>query len=194
MLIVGLTGGLACGKSFIAAELGRLGCRIVEADALGHAVLQPGGEAHDAVMREFGTTDRPRLAELVFNDSEAIARLNAVVHPAVRRLAQREFREIAESDPRAIVVYVAAILIETGGHREVDKLIVATCPREQQIARALQRPNATESDVLGRLERQLPIQEKLGYADYVIDTGGTKAHTLDQTKIVFEDLRRLASS
>jgi len=193
MLIAGLTGGLACGKSFVAAELGRLGCRIVEADELGHLVLQPGGEAHDAVVREFGTAERPRLASLVFGDPDAVARLNALVHPAVRRLARRRFEEIAAADAHAIAVYVAAILIETGGHREVDRLIVVSCPREQQIARALGRPNATEADVLARLDRQLPLQKKLEYADYVIDTGGTKEHALNQTKIVFEDLRRLAT-
>jgi dephospho-CoA kinase len=193
MLIVGLTGGLACGKSLVAMELGRLGCRIVEADELGHAVLQPGGEAHDAVVREFGTADRPRLASLVFGDPDAVARLNAIVHPAVRRLARRRFDEIAAADPHSIAVYVAAILIESGGYREVDKLIVLSCPREQQIARALERPNATQADVLARLDRQWPLQKKLEYADYVIDTGGTKEHALNQTKIVFEDLRRLAT-
>jgi dephospho-CoA kinase len=193
LLIAGLTGGLACGKSFVAAEFGRLGCHVVEADALGHAVLGPDGEAYESVVREFGTADRPRLASLVFADPAALARLNAIVHPAVRIRAERAFREIAGSDPQAVVVYVAAILIETGSYRELDKLIVLSCTREQQIARALQRPKATEADVFARLERQLPLKKKLEFADYVIDTGGTKEETLNQTKIVFEDLRRLAS-
>jgi dephospho-CoA kinase len=196
MLRVGLTGGMACGKSFVAAELARLGCHVVEADALGHEVLMPGGEAYDAAIREFGerivdadgTISRPRLAALIFGDPEATARLNAIVHPAVRERAQRAFREVAEADPQGIVLYVAAILIEMGGYREMDKVIVVSCPREQQIARALERPHATEADVLARLDRQLPLQEKIKYADYVIDTSGTKEETLSQTKMVFEKL------
>ena len=190
MLIAGLTGGLACGKSFVADSLRELGCHIIEADALGHAVLQPGGEAYEAVLSRFGTVDRATLASLVFTNPEALAELNAIVHPAVRLRAKAE---IASQDPHAIIIYVAAILIETGGHRDVDKLIVVSCERDQQIARALERPHATEAGVRSRLASQLPLQEKLAYADYVIDTGGTKEHTLHQTKIVFEDLRRLAS-
>ena len=190
MLIVGLTGGLACGKSFVAAELRQLGCVVVEADELGHAVLQPGGEAYEAVLRQFGTVDRPALASIVFGNPDKLAQLNALVHPAVQRRAKAEF---ARQDSHAIVVYVAAILIESGGLRDMDKLIVVTCSREQQIARALERPHATLADVLARLDRQLPVQKKLEYADYTIDTGGTKEETRSQTKMVFEDLRRLAS-
>jgi dephospho-CoA kinase len=189
-LIVGLTGGLASGKSFVASCLRELGCHIIEADALGHAVLQPDGEAYQAVLRRFGTTDRSALAALVFTNPEALAELNAIVHPAVRERAKAE---IGRQDPHALVVYVAAILIETGGYRDVHKLILASCPREQQIARALERPGATEASVLARLANQVPLTEKLPYADYIIDTGGTKENTLHQTKMVFEDLRRLAS-
>jgi dephospho-CoA kinase len=197
MLIAGLTGGIASGKSFIAAELARLGCHIVEADALGHAVIQPDGEAYAGVIAEFGpsilnpdsTIDRARLAARVFGDPEALARLNALVHPAVRERSRREFAQLA---PDAIGIYVAAILIETGGHRELDKVIVAACPRELQIARALERPGATETDVMARISRQLPLQKKIECADYVIDTGGAKQETLSQTIMVFEDLQKHA--
>jgi dephospho-CoA kinase len=201
MLIAGLTGGIASGKSFVAAEFARLGCHVVEADALGHAVLMPDGEAYNEVVAAFGphilnadgTINRSRLASLVFGNPEDLTRLNALVHPAVRERSQRQFREIARRNPRAIGIYVAAILIETGGYREVDRLIVAACPREVQIARALLRPGATEADVLARIDRQLPLEKKLEVADFVIDTGGTKEETLSQTIMVFEDLRKLAS-
>jgi dephospho-CoA kinase len=189
LLIAGLTGGLASGKSFVAGCLRELGCHVIEADALGHAVLQPEGEAYGAVLSRFGTADRSALAELVFTDPEALAELNAIVHPAVRLRAKAE---MDRQDPRAIVIYVAAILIETGGYRDVDKLILVSCPREQQIARAMERPGATEASVLARLANQFHLKEKLPYADYIIDTGGTKESTLHQTKMVFEDLRRLA--
>lgn len=185
-MIVGLTGGLASGKSFVAAGMRELGCITVEADELGHAVLQPGGEAHDAVLRQFGTADRGALAKIVFSDPEQLARLNAVVHPAVRERARAEFAK----HPGSLLVYVAAILIESGGYKDVEKLIVLRCTREQQIQRAMERPGATLPDILARLDRQLPVEKKLGFADYIIDTGGTKDETLSQIRIVIEDLKR----
>jgi dephospho-CoA kinase len=199
--IAGLTGGLACGKSFVAAAFQDLGCHIIEADALGHEVLRPEGEAYAAVIAQFGQSilddrgsiDRPKLAALVFRDPAALEKLNAIVHPAVQQRAARQFREIGARDPHAIVIYVAAILIESGGHKTCDKLIVVSCTREQQIERAMHRHDATLADVLARLDRQMPMEKKREFADYVIDTTGTKEDTLRQTKIVFEDLRTLES-
>jgi dephospho-CoA kinase len=201
VLIGGLTGGLACGKTFVAEEFHRLGCRIVEADELGHEVLLPQGTAYAPTIRQFGpeilnadgTIDRARLAQTVFGDPSALAKLNAIVHPAVQELAQARFREIAQQDPHAIVIYVAAILVETGAWRDYDKLIVVECSRETQIERALKRLNATQSDVEARLGRQLPPEAKRPYAHYIIDTNGAKEETLRQTRMVYEDLRRLAS-
>jgi dephospho-CoA kinase len=201
MLKVGLTGGMACGKSFVAAALGKLGCHIIEADDVGHEVLNPGGEAYDAVLDEFGDEilddrgmiDRTRLAERVFGDPAKLEKLNAIVHPAVRARASRQFREIRAREPRAVAVYVVAILIESGAYKEVDKIIVVSCAREQQIERAMHRPDASEADVLARLERQMPLEKKKEFADYIIDTSGAKEDTLRQTEIVYKDLRRLAA-
>ena len=123
-----------------------------------------------------------------------LERLNAIVHPAVRKRALRQLdREIGARDPHAIVVYVAAILIESGAWREMDKMIVVSCERAQQIERAMERPGAVESGVLARLESQMPLEKKRTFADYVVDTSGTKEDTLRQTAMVYEDLRRLAS-
>jgi len=193
MLKVGLTGGMACGKSFVAAELGKLGCHIIEADDVGHEVMEPGGEAYDAVVAGFGTVDRRQLAERVFADPAQLEKLNAIVHPAVRARASRQFLEIGARDPHGVVIYVAAILIESGAYREVDKIIVVSCARAQQIERAMHRPDATEHSVMARLERQMPLEKKKQFADYVIDTSGAKEDTLRQTEIVYRDLRRLAS-
>ena len=193
MLIAGLTGGMACGKSFVAGALGRLGCHVIEADDVGREVMTPGGEAYGAVLATFGTTDRSRLAERVFADPEQLEKLNAIVHPAVRARAARQFQEFGARDPHGVVIYVAAILIESGAYREVDKMIVVSCTREQQIERAIDRPGATEAGVLARLERQMPVEKKKEFADYVIDTSGDKEDTLRQTEIVYRDLRRLAS-
>jgi dephospho-CoA kinase len=192
MLIAGLTGGMACGKSFVAAELRRLGARTIEADELGHQVLAPGGEAHDAVRQAFGTADRAELAALVFGKPEVLARLNAIVHPAVRERAAKMVAETPASEP-AVIIYVAAILFESGGMAGMKKTIVVICREDQQLERALERPGATREKVMARLAHQMPLAEKLAKADYVIDTGGTKEDTLRQTKLVFDELRRLAA-
>ena len=192
MLIAGLTGGMACGKSFVAAAFRDLGAHVIEADELGHQVIAPGGEAEAQVLAAFGETDRARLAATVFGRPGELEKLNAIVHPAVRARARRLIVEIAAGEPDAVVVYVAAILIESGGLEGATRTIVVTCTRDQQIARALERPGATMEGVLARLEHQMPVAEKVARADYVIDAGGTKAETLRQTKMVFEELRKLA--
>ena len=200
MLKVGLTGGMACGKSFVATALGELGCHIVEADDVAHEVIAPGGEAYDAVLAAFGTDildeqhriDRALLAAKVFGDPTQLDRLNAIVHPAVRTRALREFAAIGASNPHAIVVYVAAILIESGAYREVDKIIVVSCAREQQIERAMHRPGASQASVHARLDRQMSLEKKKEFADYVIDTSGERENTLRQTRAIYEDLRKLS--
>ncbi len=197
MLIAGLTGGLACGKSFVARAFADLGCHVVEADELGHQVLLPGGEAYGPAVVLFGpeildadgTINRQRLGRIVFADPGKLAELNAIVHPAVQKLAHRTFEELGNADPNGIGIYVAAILIETGGWRDYDKLIVVDCSRETQMERAGERFGATPEDVAARLARQLPAEKKREVADFVIDTNGTKEETLRQTKMVFEQLR-----
>jgi len=200
MLVAGLTGGMACGKTFVAGALHDLGCHIIEADELGREVMAPGGGAFHNILQIFGrdilaadgSIDRQKLAARVFTHPPSIAKLNAIVHPAVRARARQEFEAIGQADPRAIVIYIAAILIESGAYREAAKIIVVTCRREQQIERAMQRPGAVQADVLARLATQMPLEEKLKFADYVIDTSGTKEDTLRQTREVYEELRRLS--
>ncbi len=198
-MIVGLTGGLGCGKTFVAAALKELGAHIVEADDIGRAVLAPGGEAVAAVIAEFGsaiaphgTIERPLLAAIVFRDPAALARLNAIVHPAVREHALREFAAIHACDPHAMIIYIAAILFESGAVRETSKVIVVTCTPRQQIERALARSGATLADIEARIARQMPLDEKCALADYVIDAGITKEETLRQTKMVYEELKKPA--
>ncbi|HEY4085232.1 MAG TPA: dephospho-CoA kinase [Bryobacteraceae bacterium] len=193
MLTAGLTGGMACGKSFVAAELGRLGAHTIEADELGHQVLASGGEAHDPVLQAFGTAERAKLAAIVFSKPEELARLNAIVHPAVRARAAKLVAEAVASDPAAVIIYVAAILFESGGMAGMKKTIVVTCREDQQLERALDRPGATREKVMARLAHQMPLAEKVAKADYVVDTSGTKEDTLRQTKLVFDELRRLAA-
>lgn len=200
MLRVGLTGGLGSGKSFIGAELERLGCLLVQADELGHQVLAPGAEAYDPVVREFGegilnpdrTINRTQLAEIVFRDPDRLAVLNSLVHPPVRARRRRMEEEFFARNPHGIAVMEAAILVETGSFREFDRLIVAACRPEQQAERALERtPNLSRRDILERISRQIPLEQKMKFADYIIDTSGTKQETLEQTRRVYEQLRSL---
>jgi dephospho-CoA kinase len=197
MIRVGLTGGLACGKSYVGSLLAGMGCRVIRADDLGHAVLAPGGEAFEPVVRHFGTgilgtdgtIDRRKLGAIVFRDAEQLALLNSIVHPAVFRLEDEFAQAAAAADPDAIVVVEAAILIETGSHRRYDRLIVVVCSEAQQIERAMHRDGSSREDVETRLRRQMPLHEKRKYADYVIDTSGSKEETAGQTRLVYEALR-----
>ena len=196
---VGLTGGLASGKSFVGDALANLGCLVVQADELGHQTLSPGGAAHDAVIREFGAQiadesghiDRRRLAALVFNQPEKLARLNALVHPPVMQREEELAAEFARRKPDGIFVVEAAILIETGSYKRFDRLILVVCTEDQQVERALRREGAVEAVVRARLRSQMPIDEKLKFAHFVIDTSGTKENTLRQTEVVYEALRRI---
>jgi dephospho-CoA kinase len=201
MLSVGLTGGLASGKSFVGHAFADLGCHLIEADELGHQVLLPGGEAYAAVVREFGNQildpegriDRTKLSALVWDAPERLQKLTSLVHPPVIAREECMLAEIANSDPRAIVLVAAAILVETGRYERFDRLIVVVCNRDQQIERAVQRGPYTREQVLARLSRQLPLEEKLRVADYVIDTSGTRENTLEQVRAVYGSLRSLSA-
>jgi dephospho-CoA kinase len=196
MLRVGLTGGLASGKSYVGRCLVEFGCRLIRADDLGHQVLHPGGAAYDAVVAEFGAgildaegvIDRKRLAAQVFDSPERLRRLTDLVHPAVWELEAKWMEEVAREVPDGVAVVEAAILIETGSYKRFDKLVVAVCTPQQQIDRAMKRDCMSREEALARLNRQMPLEEKRKYADYIVDTSGTKEHTREQTREVFRSL------
>lgn len=199
MLRVGLTGGLASGKSFVGEQLRELGCLLVKADEMGHAVLLPDGEAYAATVREFGpeilnaegAIDRRKLAALVFGDPARLALLNSFVHPPVRERTARLIAEFAAREPHGIAVVEAAILVEGGSHKNYDRLIVAACSPAQQVERAMHRDGLTREEALARLARQLPLAEKVKVADFVVDTSGTKEDTIAQTHAVYQALRSI---
>ena len=201
MLRVGLTGGLASGKSFAGHALRDLGCHLIEADELGHQVLLPGAEAYDAVIHAFGREivdeqgfiDRHKLGERVFGQPELLAKLSSLVHPPVTERQERMIAEIVRTDPAAIIVVEAAILVETGSYKKFDRLIVVVCTVEQQMERAMKRGAYTKEEVLARLSRQLPLEEKVRVADYVIDSSGTKENTLEQVRVLYGSLRSLST-
>lgn len=200
MLRVGLTGGLASGKSFVGKTLADLGCLVIRNDEIGHQVIEPDGEAYKGVVQEFGPgildsdsrIDRRKLAALVFRDPDRLAKLNALVHPPVRARTRQCLEDFAATHPHGVAVVEAAILIETGSYRDYEKLIVAVCSVEQQIERAMARDGVTREEVLERLSRQMPLEEKVKYADYLVDTSGTKEQTQARVRDLYKTLAALA--
>jgi dephospho-CoA kinase len=201
MLRVGLTGGLASGKSFVGEALASLGCHLLKADELGHQLLMPGTAVYDRVVETFGRSIldgegrilRRALASVVFGDAEKLAALNAIIHPAVIEEEERWMRQVEEVDPHGIAIVEAAILIETGSYKRFDKIVLAVCSEQQQIERAMKRDGITREEALMRFRRQMPLEEKRKFADFVVDTSGEKEQTLVQVRRLYDELRRLAS-
>jgi dephospho-CoA kinase len=200
MIRVGLTGGYATGKTFVAGEFARLGCHVIYADQLGHEVLEPGGQAYEKTVKLFGPEilaedgriDRKKLAAIVFESAERLEELTAIVHPAVFKREEEITARLRERDPHAVVIYEAAILIETGRNSNYDRVIVTSADEETQIARGIKRDRATREQVLARIANQLPLAEKRKFADFVIDTSGTKEETIRHVHQVYDQLKAIA--
>jgi dephospho-CoA kinase len=197
MLRVGLTGGLAAGKSTVAGLFRELGAFHIDADVIAHALLAPGGGATREVAARFGEKvvgrdggiDRKALAAIVFADPRALADLNALVHPKVRaEIARRiaDVESLASASPVALVD--AALLVESGIHRDLDALIVVSCSEATQVARAVARGGLTEAEARARVAAQAPLREKLAVADYVINNGGSIEDTARQVRSVWNTL------
>lgn len=176
--LVGLTGGLASGKSTVAVMLGRRGVPVFDADAAVHRLYRTGGAGAQAVAQAFGqdslaedgSVDRRKLARLVVGDGEALDRLNELIHPLVRAAVTRWLDELEPQPPVAIVE--AALLVETGSYRSYDGLMVVWCDPEQQLQRAVQR-GMDEDQARGLLSAQLGLEDKRAVADVVIDNSGS---------------------
>lgn len=185
MLKVGLTGSIAVGKSYVLSVLAELGCVTFDADKIAHLVMGPGRPAYDDILREFGETvisgggsiDRRKLGAIVFADEARRKRLNDIVHPRVIEEQNRLLGEAEARDPNGIAVIDAALMIESGGYKRFEKLIVVYCDRETQIERLMRRANITRQDAELRLAAQMSSEEKLRYADYRINTAGTFEET-----------------
>ena len=202
MIRVGLTGGYASGKSFVAAELEKLGCYLIYADQLGHAALEPHGEAYRPAVEEFGPRilaadgriDRKKLAAIVFSSTESLQKLSGFVHPAVIRLEEQLTEDAAAADPKAIVVIEAAILIETGRYKALDRVVLTACSEEKQIARAMKRDLVTREEASVRIRKQMPLAEKKQHAHFIIDTDGEKETTIQQVREVHRKLKELVEA
>jgi dephospho-CoA kinase len=200
MLIVGLTGGIASGKSLVTRVLRDLGAHIIDADKIVHDLLSPGEDACSEVIGHFGgsiqlpdgSIDRRMLGDIIFNHPDERAWLNNCIHPRVFQAYQTQVHHLRERQPDAIVVMDAALLIETGYHKKMDKLIVVYAKQKDQVKRLMERDRFTLKQALARISSQMPLDEKRKYADYVIDNTGTREVSEQQTREVFEKLRQEA--
>lgn len=198
MPLVALTGGIASGKSTIARRLAELGAAVVDADRVVRDVQQPGSPVLDAIAREFGegmllpdgSLDRASLGARVFGDDEAVKRLNAIVHPAVRLESARQFGAAFDADPRAVVVYDVPLLAEARLDDPWDLIVVAHAPAEQRARRLVDLRGLSEADASARIAAQVSDDVRLRIADVVIDTTGSLEDTLRQTDELWAELPR----
>lgn len=199
---VGLTGGIASGKSVVGGMLAALGAHVAQADQMSHDLMRPGETVYKQVVTRFGaeilnpdgTVNRSRLADIVFKgDPPRIAELNAIVHPAVIAKQEKWMDEIERSDPNGIAIVEAALILEAGMKPHFDKLIVVTCHPEQRIQRWMQRTGAdyksAKKEITRRMAAQLPDDEKIKAADFLIDNSGSLEATRIQVESVFAKLR-----
>ncbi|MDX6695411.1 MAG: dephospho-CoA kinase [Blastocatellia bacterium] len=197
MLRVGLTGSIAVGKTFVAATLAELGCHVLDADQTAREVVAGGTRGLQAIVAAFGedvlapdnTLDRARLGALVFADEKQRQLLNSILHPLIIERQDEQLRQWAAIDPEGIGVIDAALMIESGGYKRFDKLIVVHCRPELQLERLMARNNLAREDAARRIAAQMPQDEKKLYADYLIDTSEGFEQTRQATERVYQELR-----
>ncbi|MGB9180096.1 MAG: dephospho-CoA kinase [Pyrinomonadaceae bacterium] len=196
---MGLTGSIAVGKTFAAQVLAELGCHVLDADGTARDVVAAGSKGLLAValafgqevMRADGTLDRARLCEIIFGDEEKRNLLNSILHPLIIAAQDEQLRRWEMLDPQGIGVVDAALMIESGGYRRFDKLIVVHCRPEIQLERLMARNNHSREEALRRIASQMPQEEKMLYADYLIDTSDGFEQARLRTEEVYRALRGL---
>jgi dephospho-CoA kinase len=195
-LLVGLTGGIATGKSTVTALLAGPSVRVVDADALAREVVEPGTPAHAQIVAEFGEEvlqpdgrlDRARLGEIVFPDAARRKRLEAITHPAIRRRFEQIMAELERAGFDGLLIWDAALLVESGGTKNMDRVVIVTTDPATQLRRLMQRDGGTEEAARTRIASQMPLAVKARYGDYVIDNSGTREQTEARVREVYRSL------
>jgi dephospho-CoA kinase len=199
MLIVGLTGGVASGKTAASQALKEEGAYIIDADQIARELVQPHQPAWNELIRAFGkeilqedgSLHRKKLADKVFADPKQRKRLNQILHPRIKEEMDRRTKEIGQKDPEAIVVIDAPLLVELGDHHEMDKLIVVNSTQTQQIERLKDRDGISPEEALRILSSQMPLGEKVKLADFVIGNEGSLEETKKRAREVFKELKKV---
>jgi dephospho-CoA kinase len=197
VLLVGLTGGIASGKSLVARVFKDLGTHVIDADRIVHDLLQPGQAVWHEVVDHFGKEillsdtciDRRKLGDVVFHDTKKRDWLNRCIHPKVFETFSAQVKHLRNRQPADIVVFDAVLLIETGYNRNMDKIVVVYAEQEQQIERLASRDGFTRDHALARIQSQMPLEQKLGHADYIIHNTGTREQAERQATEVFLKLK-----
>ena len=195
---VGLTGSIAVGKSFVCEVFRELGCAVLDADKVARDVVEPGTDGLKSVVEAFGDSvlqldgslDRPKLGSIVFRDKEKRLLLNSIIHPLVFESQNAWLEHVELNDPDAIAIVDAALMIESGGYKRFDKLIVVWCKAELQLQRLMTRDGISKEVAEARIAAQLPQDEKKRYADLLIDTSNGYDDTRRQTTEIFRQLKR----
>ena len=196
MLKVGLTGSIAVGKSFVLDILRELGARTIDADAVAREVVEPGTAGLKAVVDEFGaeilkpdgSLNRAALGSIVFADEAKRQKLNSILHPFIIARQDEIMRQWEKETPDAIAVVDAALMIESGGYKRFDKLIVVHCQTQVQLERLMKRDNISREEAERRITAQMPQEEKKKHADYLIDTSEGFESARQQTTAVWQEL------
>jgi dephospho-CoA kinase len=196
MLRLGLTGGIASGKSTVGATLRKLGFTVLDADSIAHQLIEQGQPAYDEVVREFGDSilnadqriSRAALAKIVFADPRKLERLNAIIHPRVEERLLAEFKKLQRDNSRRVAFVEAALIIEAGLHKKLDGVVVVWCKPSQQLQRLLSR-GLNEEEARRRIASQLSLEEKLLHATEKIDCSGSLAETHRQVEELATKLR-----
>jgi dephospho-CoA kinase len=199
MLIVGLTGGVASGKTAVSEVLEEEGAYIIDADQIARELVQPHEPAWNELVRTFGkeilqgngSIDRKKLSEMVFVNPDQRKLLNQILHPLITEEIERRIREIAQKDPGAIAVIDAPLLIEVGYHRKMERLIVVISTQTEQIERLKERDGINSEEALRILSSQMSLEEKAKFADFVIRNEGSVAETRKTTKEVFQEIKKI---
>ena len=197
-LLVGLTGGIATGKSTVSTMFAHLGAKIVDADLLAREVVMPGQAALAEIVREFGrevlapdgSLDRKRVGAIVFGDAQKRKRLEEITHPAIRIRQQRILSVYEEEAFEGIVIWDAALLIESSGAKGMDRVVVVITDPDTEFTRLMARDGFSEEDARRRISSQMPLAEKVKVADYVIDNSGPRSETERLVKDVYRALIR----
>ncbi len=196
MLIVALTGGIASGKSVVSSILEELGCIIHHADRAAHEIMEPGKPAWKKIVARFGekilnkdkTINRSRLGKIIFSDKKEQIFINQLIHPLVLKKKKEAIEKLKKEGSYAIFISEAALTIEAGFTDFFDKIIVVYCKKEIQVERLMERDHIDRKEALKKLMSQMAPEEKLKYADYIIDTSGSLQNTVEQTERVYRNL------
>ena len=200
MLVVGLTGGVASGKTTVSQILRQEGAILIDADQIARELVQPRTPTWSELIRVFGkeileadeSINRKKLAAMVFSNHQKRRLLEEILHPQIRNEIDRRVEEIRKKDPEAVVVVDAALLVETGAYRRMDKLIVVTATEAQQMERLRKRTGAAQEEAKGIISSQMALEEKVNVADFIIRNEGTLEETSKKAKEIFQELKTIA--